>query len=178
MAIDNNVDTKYLHFRDGQVAGIIISPQLGTGASQPTLVQGISLTTANDAADRDPHSYELSGSNAGVDGPWTLISSGPVVDFIGNQWPRKTKNVTPIIFNNQTEYRHYRLMFPTLGGSSLFQIAEIELLAPPENGWAPGVIVTPAISVVDVSDPVVSLTVAIDDFDSTKIGRASCRERV
>ncbi len=165
-AIDDNVSTKYLHFRDGQVAGIIISPQLGTGQSQPTLVQGITLTSANDASDRDPHSYELYGSNAGVNGPWTLISEGPVLDFIGG-WPRLTKIETPIIFDNQTEYLHYRLMFPTLGGSSMFQIAEIELVAPPENGWPAAVMISPAAVVVDAADPTVEISVEIDDFDST-----------
>lgn len=165
-AIDNDINTKYLHHRDGQVAGIIITTQLGTGTPQPTLVQGLSFTTANDAPERDPHSYELYGSNVSANGPWTLISQGPIVDFIGG-WPRLTKNETPIIFNNQTEYRHYRLMFPTLGGGSGFQIAEIELLAPPDNGWAAAVTMEPAVSVVDMADPTITLNLSIVDFDST-----------
>ena len=136
-AIDKNADTKYLNFRDGQTAGIVISPQLGTGSDKPTLVCGIAVTTGNDAPDRDPYSFELYGSNGTAeDGPWTLIASGPFIDFIRSEWPRKTSNETPIFFRNQTEYLHYRVMFPVLAGDGIFQIAEIQLLSPQQiDGW-------------------------------------------
>lgn len=136
-AIDGDVETKYLHFRSADpqpIAGIIVSPQFGTGTPQSTVVQEIGLWTANDAPERDPVSYELFGSNGTVDGPWELISNGDIIDFDGPEWPRHTRNETAITFANVTEYIHYKLMFPNLRGDGLFQIAEIELIGFPGEG--------------------------------------------
>lgn len=168
-AIDNNTATKFLH-RSSPGSGLVVSPQLGTGTSQPTLVQGISLSTGNDHAERDPRSYELYGSNGSAEiGPWTLISDGPVVDFLNGTWPRKTQNATPIIFDNQIEYLHYRLVFPTLGVSTIMAVSEIELLTPPASGWEPVVsLQTASPQVIDAwSNPMLQLNATIDDFDST-----------
>ncbi|MHC4298348.1 MAG: PA14 domain-containing protein [Planctomycetota bacterium] len=129
-AIDDQILTKYLHFR-GEVepTGIRVTPSVG-----PTTVTGISLTTANDADPRDPIEWELSGSNDSINGPFTLIASGTIDDFAaGTAWPRRTKNDTPITFANDVAYAHYQLMFPVVrdpGGANSMQIAEIELLEP------------------------------------------------
>ena len=128
MAIDNDTATKYLHGGASAGCGIIISPQKGTGMDQTSIVTEITLTTANDSAGRDPWTYELYGSEFYTTGTWELISAGDLVDFNTNEWPRLTKNATPIVFENKTAYRHYKLMFPENGGESAFQIAEIELL--------------------------------------------------
>ena len=129
-AIDDQILTKYLHFRGNvQPTGIRVTPSVGA-----TIVRGLSLTTANDAEPRDPVEYELSGSNDSIAGPYTLIHAGPIVDFAGSPaWPRRTKNETPIRFDNDVAYAHYQLMFPTVrdpGGANSMQIAEIELLMP------------------------------------------------
>ena len=128
-AIDDRTNTKYLHFKGGNVpSGIRVTPAAG-----PTVVTGLSFTTANDADYRDPITYELSGSNESIDGPYTLIAEGDIVDFAGGAaWPRFTKNTTPIKFANTTAYAHYQLMFPTTRDPATepyMQIAEIELLA-------------------------------------------------
>jgi len=49
-AIDNQILTKYLHFR-GEVepTGFRVTPSVGA-----TIVTGLTLTTANDAIERDP----------------------------------------------------------------------------------------------------------------------------
>ncbi|UCD51573.1 MAG: laminin G domain-containing protein, partial [Phycisphaerales bacterium] len=97
LAIDDNVETKYLHFKgdfdpDAGPTGLHITPALGA-----TLVTGLTLTTANDVPGRDPIAFELYGSNDGIDGPYTLIASGDVADFAGEEeWPRFTMNATPI----------------------------------------------------------------------------------
>ena len=128
LAIDDNVITKYLHFK-GEVepTGLRITPLVGS-----SIVTELALTTANDATPRDPASFELSGSNIGIDGPYELIASGDIVDFIqAEAWPRFTKNATPITFDNSTAYAHYQLMFPTIrdaGSANSMQIAEVELL--------------------------------------------------
>jgi len=49
----------------------------------PTVVTGITFTTANDTAGRDPIAFELYGSNASIDGPYTLIASRDIIDFAG-----------------------------------------------------------------------------------------------
>src|SRR5204862_7880152 len=54
-AIDN-APTKYLNF-DKVNTGFTVTPSVGG-----TLVSGITLTSANDAPDRDPATYNLQGS--------------------------------------------------------------------------------------------------------------------
>jgi hypothetical protein len=127
-AIDDQVTTKYLNFR-GEVSstGFQVTPKVG-----PTVVTGLSFATANDAPERDPVKYELSGSNTSIDGPYTLIAKGDITDFIGGLWARRTINATPIRFANTVSYKHYQLMFPAVSNPSTansMQIAEVELLA-------------------------------------------------
>jgi hypothetical protein len=167
-AIDDNITTKYLHFRSNaeEIFGIIVTPAAGS-----TIVQGITLTTGGDAPGRDPISFELSGSNSSVEtGPWTLIASGPVPDFDGDSaWPRQTKTETPMIFSNETAFIYYKLMFPTLRGgtSEIFQISEIELLAKPDNGWAPSVSVTPTTTLLLPPTDTLDIDATVEDVDST-----------
>jgi hypothetical protein len=128
-AIDDQILTKFLHFKgEVQPTGLRITPVMG-----PTIVNGLSFTTANDAVERDPVTYELSGSNESIDGPYTLIASGSIVDFDQTTaWPRRTINETPITFDNDVAYAHYQIMFPTVrdpGAANSMQIAEVEILA-------------------------------------------------
>jgi hypothetical protein len=136
-AIDDQILTKYLHFKgNAEPTGIRVTPSVG-----PTVVTEITLTTANDAEERDPVEWELSGSNDSINGPYTLIASGTIDDFAGGTaWPRRTINETPIKFANTVEYAHYQLMFPVVrdsGGANSMQIAEIELIAPVFNATEP-----------------------------------------
>ncbi len=136
-AIDDQVVTKYLHFKgDIEPTGLRITPKVGA-----TVVTGLSFTTANDAEPRDPVKYELSGSNVSIDGPYTPITSGDIKDFAGAAvWPRRTKNATPIRFENTTAYLHYQLMFPAIRdapNANSMQIAEIELLMDVFKATAP-----------------------------------------
>ncbi|NQV34631.1 MAG: hypothetical protein HQ515_18200, partial [Phycisphaeraceae bacterium] len=126
LAFDDNTATKYLHRKGGAMAtGFQVTPMVGA-----TVVTGLTLTTANDVPNRDPITFELSGSNAGIDGPYELIAAGDVVDFAGEaDWPRFTPNETAIEFENAVAYTHYQIVFPTLRGASeaLMQISEVEL---------------------------------------------------
>ena len=128
LAIDDDTSTKFLHFKGNvEPTGLQITPLVGA-----TVVTGIAFTTANDAAERDPVSFELYGSNGTIDGPYTLIASGEIVDFAqADPWPRFTKNETEIAFDNDVAYAHYQVLFPTVrnpGSANSMQIAEIELL--------------------------------------------------
>ncbi len=128
--IDNDINTKYLH-KSSVPCGIIVTPARGA-----TLVEELTFTTANDDPGRDPHSYELYGSNdteASQTGNWNLISSGTIVDFENGTWPRKKQNTTPVRFANSTTYLHYKVIFPTNGGDSYFQLAELELIEIPQD---------------------------------------------
>ncbi len=136
MAIDDNVNTKYLHFKgdfnpDVGPTGLRVTPSAGS-----TIVTGLRFSTANDYPGRDPVSFELYGSNGTIDGPYTLIASGDILDFRGvGAWPRLTKNSTPITFSNNADYEHYQLLFtairsPVGGAVNSMQIAEVELLGP------------------------------------------------
>jgi hypothetical protein len=65
--VDDNTGTKFLHFKgEAEPTGIQVTPAVGA-----TIVTGLALTTANDAPERDPVKFELSGSNESINGPWT-----------------------------------------------------------------------------------------------------------
>jgi len=127
LAVDDDVSTKFLHFR-GEVSptGFVVEP-----ASGSSIVTGLTFTTANDAPERDPTSFEISGSNDSIDGPYELIATGDIVDFAQEvEWPRFTMNATPITFDNGVAYKYYQVMFPTVrdaASANSMQIAEVEL---------------------------------------------------
>ncbi len=129
-AIDDNGGTKYLHFKgDIGPTGLRVTP-----SRSQTIVVGLTFTTANDFPGRDPVVFEFYGSNESIYGPYELIASGEIVDFAGEaEWPRLTKNETPISFYNDIAYNHYQILFTALRGPiggliDSMQIAEIELL--------------------------------------------------
>lgn len=137
--IDNNVNSKYLHFDGPQgIAGFRITPS-GSSAA----VVGLTFTTANDHPERDPIAYEFSGSHDGINGPYTVISAGVIADFDqASPWPRYAQNAAPILFPNSTVYSHYQLVFTAVRepfSANSVQIAEVELLGAPEGGWPPTV---------------------------------------
>jgi hypothetical protein len=115
-SIDNQ-PTKYLNF-DKLNTGFTVTPGVGG-----TLVSGITLTSANDAPERDPASYQLEGSLDGTS--FFPISSGPVPAF-----PARFSK-TYIFFTNARAYKAYRLIFPTVANAAAansMQISEVELL--------------------------------------------------
>jgi len=127
-ATDDDIGTKYLHFKGAtEPTGFQVEP-----ASGPSIVTGLTFTTAGDEAPRDPVAFELSGSNDSIDGPYELIASGDIVDFAQETaWPRDTMNATPISFENDVAYNYYQVMFPTVrdaASANSMQIAEVELL--------------------------------------------------
>ena len=134
-AIDN-APTKYLNF-DKVNTGFTVTPRIGL-----SVVQCLTLTSANDAADRDPSSYRLEGSYDGTN--FVLISEGAVPVF-----PARFFKHT-LCFNNNTPYLSYRLIFPTTAGNSTccMQISEVELL----GFQAPGDVTQPSDNIVATSN--------------------------
>ena len=122
LALDGNVGTKYLN-NDINRPGFIVTPKAGM-----TIVKSMKFWTANDAEDRDPTSWELYGTNEeikstdksfGTAENWTLIASGDVA------LPSTRQTEGPLlVFDNNVSYASYKLIFPSIKGTSLFQIAD------------------------------------------------------
>jgi hypothetical protein len=114
LAIDDQPATKYLNF-DGAGSGLEIKVQ-------NTIVNGITITSANDAPERDPKRFVLSGSNDGKN--FTQIASGSIPVSRGRG---KLKTMR---FPNGKSFSTYRVVFPELVGDGKIpmQIAEFELL--------------------------------------------------
>ena len=128
MAIDDDTSTKYLHFKgEIEATGFQVTP-----SARKTTVVGLTFTTANDAVGRDPVAFEFYGSNVSINGPYTLIASGDIVDFSqATPWPRLTMNETPIFFDNDIAYDHYQVLFTAVrspASANSMQISEVELL--------------------------------------------------
>ncbi|MCH2612371.1 MAG: PA14 domain-containing protein [Pirellulales bacterium] len=139
-AIDNNPNTKYLNF-DKADTGLTIS-------TAGSIVTGLGLTSANDAPERDPATFVLSGSVDGVN--FTEIASGDVPAF-GARFERQE-----VSFANDTAYNTYKLIFPTVvnpDAANSMQIAEVELL-----GVAAEVVGPPSLSYVINGDGTATVT--------------------
>src|SRR5688500_15954285 len=92
-AIDNQ-PTKYLNF-DRVNTGFTVSPRVGL-----SVVQCLTLKSANDAPERDPAGFTLEGSYDGSN--CTAIAAGPVPAF--TNWLR----TVVIRIEDNTPYLHYR----------------------------------------------------------------------
>ncbi|WP_221409790.1 carbohydrate-binding protein [Pseudochryseolinea flava] len=117
--IDNNVNTKYLTFN---ASGWI---QYQTTSSYA--VTSYSITSANDAAERDPLNWTLQGSNNGS--TWTTIDTRSNEDF-PNRFQKRM-----FTFTNTTSYNYYRLNLTNNSGTIL-QLAEVELFGTSASAWS------------------------------------------
>jgi hypothetical protein len=144
-ALDNNADTKYLNF-GGRYSGFIVTAGSST-------VQSFTLTTANDADDRDPASWELYGTNdaivsadnsMGRDESWALIGTGSV------SLPAARKTTGPVVYvSNSTAYTSYRMIYPDLKGwNSIMQVADVAFYST-TDGTGP--------SILGASDPILAI---------------------
>lgn len=135
--LDRAPYTKY-HNLGGENAGFIVTPSGG-----PSIVNSFMITTANDAPQRDPAAWQLFGTNdvivsqdfsQGVAENWTLIGAGTV------KLPDERFEAGPLVpVDNMTPYTSYRLVFPSLKGSSLpstdsVQIGDLQFYGIPLGG--------------------------------------------
>ncbi len=84
--------------------------------SESFVIEGYSLTSANDVPDRDPLNWTLKGSTDGQ--TWTILDSRTNEDFPDRQQTRL------FTFSNTTAYLYYKFEFENNAGDSL-QLAEI-----------------------------------------------------
>lgn len=132
------VTTKYLNFGE-ENSGFIVTP--GGGQS---IVNQFQISTANDAIERDPTSWELYGTNDAITSEqnsqgsaenWVLIASGSI------ELPEDRQVAGPLVsFANSTAYTSYRMIFPTVRDATTansMQISDVQFfgdfLAPQEN---------------------------------------------
>nr|MBA3485050.1 lamin tail domain-containing protein [Pirellulales bacterium] len=123
-ALDNNVATKWLEFTP---TGTYYQFRFAGG--QRHAVNSYTITSANDADNRDPYSWTLSGSNDGVN--FTVVDTRSAQDFLSRFETRQYR------FNNGAAYEYYRFDFKTKFGvtglevdrpsGNAMQMAEIEL---------------------------------------------------
>lgn len=106
--VDNNIYTKFI---TNHSEFYIIWE-----GSENAAVNYYSLTSADDAPEKDPKSWSLSGSNDKV--AWTLL------DEQENQTFEARKETKEYEFENKTEYKYYKLDIKSNKGDAATQIAE------------------------------------------------------
>ncbi len=122
MAVDNNRATKWLAFLPN---GTFYQVQFNGGAQRA--VNAYTISSANDAPERDPFAWTLQGSNDGT--TFTTIDTRTGQDFIDRFETRIYQ------FSNDTPYNSYRFNFQTEIGAGApgapatnsIQLSEIEL---------------------------------------------------
>jgi hypothetical protein len=130
-SIDSAQPSKYLNFNT-LCAGIMVTPSIGA-----TIATELGLTSANDAPERDPASFEVWGTNntnpndtsPGLNPDewqnfWTLIATGSVPAFTQRGQDQDFR------FANNTAYLSYLVDFPTIADATeanSMQIADIQL---------------------------------------------------
>ena len=97
----------------------------------PVIVNGFTITTANDVIERDPASYAIFGTNdtitsaqnsCGEEENWTLVAAGNI------NLPDERNTVGDAVeFANSKSFSAYRVVFPTVKNNSTngMQIAEM-----------------------------------------------------
>jgi len=146
-AIDNQ-PTKYLNrdsANDAKISGFVVSPTVGR-----TVVTGLTMESANDAADRDPKKVTLEGSNDDTiadfgSGNWTSIATLDIPSWQSVFGPTDAENrykTQIFLFENYVPYKHYRWSVVNTQGPSTccMQIAEVEFLGygAPQDVTLPG----------------------------------------
>nr|WP_203663060.1 GH92 family glycosyl hydrolase [Actinocatenispora rupis] len=109
--VDGDLNTKWLTFSGTGWVAVTLS--------EPVAVVAYALTTANDAAGRDPKDWTFQGSADGTQ--WTDLDRQT-----GQSFDRRFQ-LREYAFTNTTAYRHYRLSISASNGDDLLQLAELQL---------------------------------------------------
>ncbi|WP_129716043.1 gliding motility-associated C-terminal domain-containing protein [Pedobacter sp. SYP-B3415] len=112
--VDNNVNSKFLLFNFASGTWMQWQCRVAAVCGQYT------LTSGDDAPERDPKSWTLSGSNDGT--TWTLLDTRTNETFQSRKQTRYFK------IANTTPYLYYRLTISAINGATLFQASEWRLL--------------------------------------------------
>jgi hypothetical protein len=115
--VDNNNNSKFL--MAGFYSGFWVQLEFPT----PEKIGAYTITSGNDAPDRDAVDWQLVGSNDGT--TWTVLD-----DRAGQVFPNRNQ-VIRFEFDNNTAYKYYRMIINANGGSNLLQISEWRLITYP-----------------------------------------------
>ena len=126
--VDANTTTKFLIYRNNN-AGLILSP---TNAN--VVFNRLSLSTANDASERDPASYVIYGSTTSLSGTaGTNISLAGLTELASGTITlpdNRSTGPTVVQFANTMAYASYIVTFPTVRSTTsnnITQISEVRL---------------------------------------------------
>ncbi|MEN6338280.1 MAG: LamG-like jellyroll fold domain-containing protein [Phycisphaerales bacterium] len=135
-AIDNVVaGAKFLCFKTS------FQPDAATGGAgfrvtpsgPKVVVKAMNFASANDSPERDPIKFRLSGADASIDGPYTLIAEGSIDEFAQpTAFARNAWISTAVVISNRRAYKHYELIFTELrdrNAANSVQIGEVEFLS-------------------------------------------------
>lgn len=106
---DGNSQTKFLVSFSNS---LWLQVQLNT----PSVANAYTLTSANDAIERDPIDWRLEGSQDGSS--WTLLDSRTSEEFVDRFMQRVFR------FRNTTPFAYYRLTITRIRSGSTFQLAD------------------------------------------------------
>lgn len=147
---DNEIKVKYLN-RGGAQSGFIVTP------AEQTTPTAVMYTTANDNTARDPLTVAIYGTDdeittldngSGTEENWTLVGEGTfrTDDF-------RFRNSSIVYFSNETPFKSYKVLFPTLKGTIEMQVAEFYFfdLSAPEG---PVITVQPASQTAEMGENV------------------------
>ena len=112
--VDNDYGTKFLSFD--------YNPNFWTQLhlSSAQKLDAYTITSGNDAPERDPKTWQFQGSNDGVN--WTTLDTRTNESFFDRLLTRRFD------FSTTEAYSYYRLYITENGGSGLIQITEWRLL--------------------------------------------------
>ena len=103
--------------------GFTITPIVGS-----TIINAISITSANDEPSRDPKSIVVEGSNDDITGwqggEWNMIYKNTQLENFNERFQRKV-----VSFENDKAYKNYRLIIQDTKNPEICcaQVAEVEL---------------------------------------------------
>lgn len=108
--IDNDINTKFLQF--DYVGDLWLQYEFNS----PVVAGAYTITSANDAPDRDPRDWTFQGSNDGE--TWVTLD-----ERLGHIFEERYQTKV-FRFDNDVAYKFYRINFTRNYGSSLIQLAE------------------------------------------------------
>lgn len=114
--IDRNPSTKYL---------ADMRPNIWIQLKYPTAVnvKAYTLTTGDDAQDRDPKDWQFEGSNDGAN--WVILDKRTGINTPNRKEMRRYE------FSNANNYTHYRINITALRNGTVFQLSEFRLIKMP-----------------------------------------------
>ena len=149
LAIDGNVDTKFLMFRSTNT-GLLASPQAGAAR-----VNTLTFWTANDFPERDPATYQVFGfTNRITQTSGTLPLNATLLANGTLTLPANRKSgPVQVSFNNSTAYASYLVVFPTVKNSPSTSMTQISELQFSYNGTPDFSIPSPVLSLYENLGP-------------------------